>query len=126
LTFNENGTFTTKLPRTNLNITFRLLTGADEKFILTQMENARKRNRPEQNITLQLKSMITAVEDNGTNEAIDYLINNIPSLDARHLRLAYKVASPNIDLTQHFSCKECDHEQTMEVPLTADFFWPDR
>ena len=30
------------------------------------------------------------------------------------------------DLTQLFACQECDHEQEMEVPLTADFFWPDR
>ena len=126
LTFNEDGTFTTRLPRTNLNVSFRLLTGADEKSILAQMENARKRKRPEQNITLQLRSMITDVENNDTNEAINYLIDNIPSIDARHLRLAYKIASPNIDLTQHFNCSECGHEQQMEVPLTADFFWPDR
>ncbi len=126
LTFNEDGTFTTKLPRTNLNVSFRLLTGADEKSILAQMENARKRKRPEQNITLQLRSMITDVESNDTSEAINYLIDNIPSIDARHLRLAYKIASPNIDLTQHFNCSECGHEQEMEVPLTADFFWPDR
>ena len=32
----------------------------------------------------------------------------------------------DIDLTQEFSCTECGHEQEMEVPLTADFFWPDR
>ena len=126
LTFNEDGTFTTRLPRTNLNVSFRLLTGADEKSILAQMENARKRKRPEQNITLQLRSMITDVENNDTSEAINYLIDNIPSIDARHLRLAYKIASPNIDLTQHFNCSECGHEQEMEVPLTADFFWPDR
>ena len=126
LTFNEDGTFTTRLPRTNLNVSFRLLTGADEKSILAQMENARKRKRPEQNITLQLRSMITDVENNDTSEAINYLIDNIPSIDARHLRLAYKIASPNIDLTQHFNCSECGHEQQMEVPLTADFFWPDR
>ena len=126
LTFNEDGTFTTRLPRTNLNVSFRLLTGADEKSILAQMENARKRKRPEQNITLQLRAMITDVENNDTNEAINYLIDNIPSIDARHLRLAYKIASPNIDLTQHFNCSECGHEQQMEVPLTADFFWPDR
>ena len=29
-------------------------------------------------------------------------------------------------IDQHFECGECEHSQTMEVPLTADFFWPDR
>jgi len=47
-------------------------------------------------------------------------------LDARHLRMVYKIATPNVDMTQTFACAECDYEQDMEVPLTADFFWPDR
>ena len=70
--------------------------------------------------------MIVAVNEDGSAEVINYLINNIPSLDSRHLRMAYKLASPNIDLTQHFECSECDYTQDMEVPLGAEFFWPDR
>ena len=55
-----------------------------------------------------------------------YLIDNIPSMDSRHLRLAYRLATPNVDLTQEFECGECQHAQEMEVTLTADCFWPDR
>tara|TARA_R110002020_G_scaffold295713_1_gene511305 strand:- start:43836 stop:44693 length:858 start_codon:yes stop_codon:yes gene_type:complete len=123
---NDDGTFTTTLPRADINVTFRLLTGRDEKYLLSQLENARKRKKPEQAITLQLHHMITSVGDDESPEAIKYLVTNMPSMDSRHLRLAYKLASPNIDLTQNFGCIECGHEQDMEVPLTADFFWPDR
>ena len=70
--------------------------------------------------------MIVAVNDDDTPQAIKYLVENIPSLDARHLRLSYRRVAPNIDLTQDFSCQECGHEQEMEVPLSAEFFWPDR
>ena len=70
--------------------------------------------------------MIVSVGDDESSEVIKYLVSNMPSMDSRHLRLAYKLASPNIDLTQNFGCIECGHEQEMEVPLTADFFWPDR
>ena len=56
----------------------------------------------------------------------DRIVENIPSIDSRHLRLMYKIAAPNVDLSQHFECENCDHEQEMEVPLNADFFWPDR
>ena len=94
--------------------------------MLAQLEEARKRKKPEQTVTLQLRSMVISVQDNDSPDAIGYLIENIPSADARHLRTAYKLAAPNIDLTQHFECAECTHEQEMEVPLTADFFWPDR
>jgi len=126
ITDNHNGTFTTTLPRTNVEVTFRLLTGQDEKQMMNQLEAARRKKRPEQTVTLQLQRMIVGVAGTDDPKAIRYLIENIPSSDSRHLRSAYKVAAPNIDLTQHFECAECDHEQDMEVPLTADFFWPDR
>ena len=125
-TNNNNGTFRTVLPRTKLKVDFRLMTGHDEKEILNQMETARKRRQHEQTVTLQLRKMGVAVEDNNTNEAINYLIENMPSADSRHLRMAYKLAAPNVTLDQRFECNECEFEQTMEVPLTADFFWPNR
>lgn len=121
-----DGTFETKLPRTGVTVTFRLLTGRDEKRLLQAMENDRKRKSDEHNISRQLVSMVTAVNGDSSAEAINYLVSNIPSMDSRHLRNAYKSAAPNIDLTQHFECSECEHTQPMEVPLAAEFFWPDR
>ncbi len=125
-TNNQNGTFTTVLPRTKLKVDFRLMTGRDEKQLLNQMENARKKRQHEQAVTMQLRTMVVAVEGNNTPDAINYLIENMPSADSRHLRMAYKIAAPNVELDQQFDCNECDYEQKMEVPLTADFFWPNR
>lgn len=120
-----NGTFVTRLPRTGLEITFKIMTGADEKFLLEGIELDRKNKRThEKNITRLLVNMIVAVNGNTTSEAVNYVVQNIPSVDVRHLRNAYKAASPNVDLTQHFECSECDYESELEVPLTADFFWP--
>jgi hypothetical protein len=122
----EDGTFTTTLPKTQLDVRFRLLCGRDEKMFANAVTNARKKkNAVERTVTSHLASMIVAVNEDTTGEAINYVINNIPSLDSRHLRLAYKAASPNVDLSQHFECNECGHEQEMEVPLGAEFFWPD-
>jgi uncharacterized phage-associated protein len=90
------------------------------------MKADRQQKIHERGVTRQLSNFIVSVNDNNTSEAINYVVNNIPSMDSRHLRLAYKLAAPNIDLTQVFICQECDHEQDLEVPLTADFFWPDR
>jgi len=123
---NENGTFTTTLPKTRLQVDFRLLNGQDEKSMMSQIERDRKRKRPESTVTSQIRAMLVSVNGDSTPQAIDYLIENIPSLDSRHLRTCYKNTAPNIDLTQDFECGECGHEQEMEVPLTADFFWPDR
>jgi hypothetical protein len=126
VTDNKNGTFDVLLPRTKVTVTFKLLTGQDEKQLLKAMEGARKRKAAEKTITTQLRSMIVAVNGDNSPEAIKYLIDNIPSMDSRHLRLAYRLSTPNVDLTQTFECAECGHEGDMEVPLTAEFFWPNQ
>ena len=126
ITNNEDSTFDVVLPRTGVTATFKLLNGYDEKRLMDGITSDRKRKGSEKTITRQLSSMLVAVNGDSSAQAINYLVNNIPSLDARHLRLSYRRVAPNIDLTQEFSCDECDHEQEMEVPLSAEFFWPDR
>ena len=126
VSMSENKTFLVDLPVTNIQIEFRLLTGADEKQILKGTEADRRSKSGERNVTRQLKQFILSVNGANDRNSINQLVDNLPTMDARHLRLAYKLVSPNIDLTQHYVCSACDHEQEMEVPLTADFFWPDR
>ena len=122
----EDRTYITMLPRTKIEVTFKLLTGIDEHNFMMQLENARKKRKSERTVTRQLQQFIVAVNGSTEQEHINYVVENMPSSDSRHLRSVYKLATPNVDLTQHFECNECDHEQNMEVPLTADFFWPDR
>jgi len=126
VTNNNDGTFQLTLPVTGVEVIFGLLTGYDEKNFVQAAENDRKRKLQERNITRQLKSVIVSVNGDDSPQAIQYLADNMPSMDSRHLRMAYDLASPNIDMAHHFECAECDYEQSLEVPLTADFFWPDR
>ena len=125
ITDHNNGVFEVTLPSTQVRVAYRLQTGADEKTLLNMMENDRKR-KTEMNVTRQLRNIIVGVNDDTSAEAINYLVDNMPAIDSRHLRLAYKLSAPNIDMSQAFECSECQYDQTMEVPLTADFFWPDR
>ena len=122
--YNEDGTFTVTLPRLQMDVVFRLLTGADEREMTAKLQKKDKRNSHEKLVTQQLRNLIVSVKGETSQEIIDYVIENMPSTDSQHLRMAYKLAAPNVDLTQHFECNECDFEQDMEVPLTADFFWP--
>ena len=102
------------------------MNGYDEKTLSDGIESDRKRKASDKIVTRQLKTMIVSVNEDSSAKVINYLIENIPSRDSRHLRLAYQVVTPNIDLSQYFECAECDHAQKMEVPLSAEFFWPDR
>jgi len=124
--YNGNGTFDVVLPNTEVRVTFRLLTGRDEKSLFNGMERDRKTKKYEQGVTRHLHNIIVAVNDDSSPEAIEFLVTHIPSIDSRFLRLAYRDTAPNVDLTQNFECVGCDYEQDMGVPLTADFFWPDR
>jgi hypothetical protein len=125
ITDNNDGTFNVVLPRTGITATFRLLNGYDEKKISSGAE-LDKKQKVERNVTRQLSSMLVAANGDSSAQAINYLVENLPSVDSRHLRMAYRQTAPNVDLTQHFECSACGHEQDMEVPLSADFFWPDR
>ena len=73
VTNNGDGTFTTTLPRTQVNVTFRLLDGIDEKKIFNASEAARKRNRPEQTITNQIRTMVVSVNGDDNPQAVTIL-----------------------------------------------------
>lgn len=121
---NSNGTINTMLPRLGFNVTIRLLNGEDEASYIKRLETQRKNRQAESAISAQLHQVIVAVNGNSDRNLINQLIENLPSMDVRHIQYVLKMATPNIDLTQHFECQECDFEQEMEVPLSADFFWP--
>ena len=118
---NKDGTYDAPLPPSGVTVTFRLFTGQNEKELLSMFLDKRK-NQDSKFITRQLSEMVVAVSGNDSSEVLDYFVNNVPSRDARHLRLIFKMVTPDIDLTQQFECAECDHTQQMEVPLTAEFF----
>jgi len=124
---NQNGTFDVVLPRSGATVTMRLLTGHDENRISKSSNNRKKAKQElyEQAVTTQLSHLVLAVNGDDSVSARRYLVENIPSLDSRYLRNAYRVVAPNVELNYDFQCDECGHEQLLEVPLSANFFWPD-
>ena len=86
----------------------------------------KKHSLVDSTMTDQLRLFIVSVNGDTSRRTIGQLIDNMPASDSRYLRLAYGELMPNVDLTQDFMCEECGHVQEMEVPLTANFFWPGR
>jgi len=122
---NNNGTFTTKLVKSDYEITFRLLSGADEqKLVHLATQQKKARTGIENTNTTQLKLCIVGIDGETSPKIINDFVNSMPAIDARYLRDAMKKVTPNIDLTQEFYCHNCDFEGNMEVPFTTDFFWP--
>jgi len=122
----DSMTYTVTLPRTKAEVEMRLLTGVDEKRLAATAEKRRKHKLPESSMTGQFKLFIVSVNGHDDANSINSFVDNMPASDSRHLRSAYASVVPNVDLTQEFMCIACGYETEMEVPFTADFFWPKR
>ena len=120
------GTFLVRLPKTGVAAEFRLLTGKDENYLAKQRELAEKKGLPDTNLTNQLRSMLVSVNGSTDRADVNNFVNAMPAYDAKFLRGAYSKTNPDIDLKHIYSCDACGFAQEMEVPLNADFFWPDR
>ncbi len=124
ISMTDRGTFITRLPFCDMDAEFRLLYGSDESKIAAKLLNKRK-DQQESISTDQIKLFIVSVGGVEDREVLNRFVNSMPARDSRHLRKAYRMINPDIDLKTAFSCSQCGHEQEMEVPLSADFFWPD-
>ena len=120
----EKNTFSFTLPKTKAEVEVRLMDGKDESKLASNQEMKRKNKLPETLMTDLMKAYIVSVNGDKNITSIRTFIETMPVIDARELRNVYSKITPNIDLTQHFGCSSCGHEQDMEVPFTAEFFWP--
>ena len=56
---------------------------------------------------------------------VEKFIDVMPARDSSYLKSAYNKISPNVDLGYDYSCDECDAETRINVPFSANFFWPE-
>jgi hypothetical protein len=119
------GTFLIKdLPTTKWTVEVKPLTGRDEKTLAAAIAARKKRKLPEDMLTTQMSAFIVSIEGITDTFQVKEAIVNMPAKDSRELRGIYQRIMPNIDISQTFSCSECEYSEKMEVPFTTDFFWP--
>ena len=123
-TMTDQGTFLIRLPMTDATVECCLLTGDDEMRLYKETERKAKRNSEASGLTDTFRSYIVSVNGEGSPLVIESFLRALPARDARVLRNIYAEVVPNIDLTQEYTCTSCSYSADMEVPLTADFFWP--
>lgn len=114
--------FSFTLPHSNVSLTYKLLTGVDEKNIEREIEGLKKISKessPE--LTTRLKYLITSV--NGDREAKtirQFVDTQLLARDSRALREHIKNTQPDVDLT--FTT---DSGEEVAIPIGLNFFWPD-
>jgi transcription elongation factor Elf1 len=120
---NEDGLFGVVLPNTKWNVVCRALNGYDEKQLLRTSETKKKNDINDTMILDQLKSMIVQIQGVNDKKVIENAITVMPAGDSKFLRKYYQQVVPTVDMRQPFTCSSCGFEETLEVPLNADFFW---
>jgi len=119
------GTFLSKLPKSEALVELRILTGEDEREMQAQAQRRIKHNLPEEPITGRYAYMIRSVSGNVDPIFVKNFISNMPIADSRFIRKTYLDVMPDVDFVYKYDCKECGHTNQGGVPFTGDFFWPD-
>ena len=114
------------LPKSGNKVTFKLLTGKDEKSIEAEIKGLQKidANASYENTT-RLKHMITSV--NGKTDKvsiIDFVDNYLLAPDSRAFKKYYYDISPDIDTTVTID-KDGYVQEGVVIPIGVNFFWPD-
>ena len=112
------------LPKSGIELTFKLLTHGDQLKIDKDLEGLKKiskNNNPE--ITTRMKYMITAVNGDSDISTINNFVDNyFLAVDSRAFRKHVIDLQPDIDLTFF---PENGPEGGVAIPIGINFFWPD-
>ena len=118
--------FSYVLPHTKNEVTFKLLTGHDEKKIEAELKSLKKISKNTSNeVTVRLYRTITSI--NGSTEAKDikeFTSNYFLAKDVREFRKFYKSVNPDVDMEVPVINDEGE-EEIVSLPIGLSFFWPD-
>jgi hypothetical protein len=116
--------FTFTMPTTGTNITFKLLTHADELAIDQEVKGLKKLNKDSSTeLSTRLKKIITSVEgDTEIKNIRDYVDNQLLARDSRAFREHIKQVQPDVDLKFY---PENGPDGGVDIPIGVTFLWPD-
>jgi hypothetical protein len=114
--------FSYKLESTGDMLTYKLLTGKDEKSIERELSGLKKINKeasPE--MTTRLKHMITSVNGNDEKKHIrEFVDTYLLARDSRAFREHVRLTQPDVNMNYIL-----DSGEEVAIPIGLTFFWPD-
>lgn len=116
------------LPVSKIPITYKFLTSGDEKVIEGELKGMKKIGVVGQTFELstRYKHIITSVNKNRDIQAIvTFVDKNLLASDSLALRKHLSKTQPDVDMKFDYACSECEYQESMSIPLTVEFFWPE-
>lgn len=118
--------FSYVLPHSKVTVSFKLLTGKDEKEIEAELEGYKKINKdnsPE--LTTRLKQIITAIDGNYDKKVIrEFVDNYLLAKDSRELRNHISSFQPDVNTKVKINTFD-DLEEEIDLPVDLSFFYPE-
>ena len=123
-TKNQNE-FNFKLPNSEREIAFKLLTGKDEKDIEAEITAKEKISKEESSeLTTRLKKMILSIDGKSEKSHINNFVDNeFLSRDSLAFRRYLSSITPDVDMTTKV-VDSTGKESEVTIPVTLRFFWP--
>jgi hypothetical protein len=117
--------FSFELPNSKRTVTFKLLSGNDEKTISAEIEARKKINKDVSvELTTRLKQMILSVDGKTEKSYINNFVENeFLSRDSYALREYLVDITPDVDMSVKIT-NSTGKEVEVAVPITVRFFWP--
>ena len=114
--------FSYTLPSSNVPLTYKIITGRDEKAIEREIAGLKKINKEASpDLSTRLKHMILSVDGNSEKKDIrEFVDNHFLARDSRAFRTHIADTQPDVDLVYITESGE-----EVNVPIGLNFFWPD-
>ena len=114
--------FSYTLPSTGTVLTYKIITGRDEKAIERELAGLKKINKESSpSLSTRLKFMILSIDGNDDKKFVrEFVDNSFLARDSRAFRSHVADTQPDVDLKY---VTESGEEVT--VPIGLSFFWPD-
>ncbi len=123
----ENGLIKIVLEKSNLLVKLKQLSSNQ----IDLMEKQNKKNAsmgvgqgPTTSMLLGIIHSINGEVNDGSVKFIN-IIESLPSKDVRQIKKTFAEAKPDVDFFVELKCSFCGNTKEGNVPITANFFWPD-
>jgi len=119
--------FSLELPMSKKTIEFQLLTVGKQKEIEADVKGLKSLgpNKPEQNLTVRLRHMITSVDGNSDIGTINKFVNNMLARDSRAFREYVQEVQPDINLNIQTEDPNTGETFRGDVTIGVDLLYPD-
>ena len=78
-------------------------------------------------MTTRLRYQIVSIDGDDSTEAVaNFVRNELFAADSRALRDYMADKMPDVDFESAYVCPACGATSEMELPISANFFWPSR